>query len=185
MNFELKLLSQNWADNDLGNRNDLCSHGALYLRIGDNEVANEGDGDWTVSTSALIMLRSAISDYATDESAPMIHHCGLLMMMGCPISISWTVRHNENEVTVSELRKQPTVNSEDVISYLTGNETVSIKKATYVRQVLRFSNLVGDFLIGSPTRVIDDEYDRTEYSDFLDEFNSLRDKAREVLGHIT
>jgi len=181
MSFKLRLLSQNWIDDD-PHHIDLCSHGSIYLKIGDNVVADEEDGEWTVSTSALIMLRSAITDYITDETAPMIHHCGQLMMVGCPISVCWTVQHNGSAVLLSGIRKQPTTDTKDLVCYLKDKEQVTVSKATYVRDILRFADAVAQFLENSPERVfVENEYDRNEYSAFLDEFNSLRDKARDAL----
>jgi len=43
-------------------RSDLCSHGEVYLRIGEYEVLNKDNGDWTVASAALRIMKSALYD---------------------------------------------------------------------------------------------------------------------------
>ncbi len=40
MNFELRILSQSWISDEPDDRSDLCTHGKIYLRIGDNVITD-------------------------------------------------------------------------------------------------------------------------------------------------
>ena len=60
MNFKLKILSQSWIGDYPEDRHDYCTQGKIYLKIGDNVISDEDDDEWTISTTALGLLRSII-----------------------------------------------------------------------------------------------------------------------------
>ena len=184
VNFELKLLSQNWIGEDPDYRYDLCTHGKIYLKIGENIISDENDEEWTVSTTSLGLLRSIIPDDETEEAYAKIYHCGMLTMASCPISIDWTVRHDGNVVVISELWKQPTINLKDGICYLNDYQTVIVEKAAYIREILNFADSVAEFMNRFPAKVLEDKIDKILYNSFLNEFKSLRARARELLKKI-
>lgn len=181
MSFELRILSQGWISDDPDYRYDLCTHGKIYLKIGENIISDENDEEWTISTTALGLLRSVIPEDGTEEAYAKIYHCGMLTMASCPISIDWTVRHDENVVVISELWKQPTTNLKDGICYLNDYQTVIVEKVAYVREILNFSDFVAEFMNSFPAKVLEDEIDKILYNKFLNEFVSLRTRARELL----
>src|SRR5512139_3816193 len=88
--FNIQILNQYWENQEDDNLYDLCSHGEMLLTINGIDVITQQDGEWTLSTSALHLLRSIFSDMQ-GENIPMILHCGMLLMIGCPISVSWDV----------------------------------------------------------------------------------------------
>jgi|WetSurMetagenome_2_1015567.scaffolds.fasta_scaffold229166_2 hypothetical protein len=185
MNFEIRILSQNWLGDEPENNYDLCTHGMIYFKIGDYIITDEEDEEWTISTTALGLLRSVIPDEETAEAYAKVYHCGMLTMASCPISIDWTVRHDGNVVIISELWKQPTIDLKDGICYLNDYQTVIVEKATYIREILKFSDSVAEFFDNSPVREIEDRNDKVIYKAFLDEFNSLRDRVRELSKQFT
>ena len=59
-------------------------------------AAGDDTGDYTISTSALALLRTLESDYSPDsgfQPTALVMHCGGLLMVSCPYGINWSVRH--------------------------------------------------------------------------------------------
>lgn len=52
--FDIKILRQHWIKDD-GNddKYDLCSHGEIYIRIGNEILSNQETGSWTLSATGL------------------------------------------------------------------------------------------------------------------------------------
>ena len=58
-NFVIKIIDLHWIDRKEDDGKDLCLHGNIFVRIGDEIIDNGIDNaDWTVSAGALMMLRS-------------------------------------------------------------------------------------------------------------------------------
>ena len=58
-----------------------------------------------LTSTALCLLRTTRSDFVgpiggVSDTNPLIHHCGLLPEMGCPIGASWRVRHSGDDVHI-------------------------------------------------------------------------------------
>jgi len=105
--FKLKILNQSFILDDKGVDEgiDLCTHGSIFLSFNDCIVSNE-DSDWTISTAGLTLLRTLKSDHDTGNSNFVIFdHCGQLDMIGCPISLTWDVRHEPQHITISNIKK--------------------------------------------------------------------------------
>ena len=52
------------------------------------------DKEWGISESALVLLRTINKEYRCDpdnETGLIFHGCSAIFMMGCPISIYWSV----------------------------------------------------------------------------------------------
>ena len=113
--FKIRILDQYWITKNPDNRTDLCSHGLIDLRINNICISDETDDDWTISTTGLMLLRTVESDHDVDGPYPIIPHCGQLGMIGCPISIDWTVEHQGDEIIVKDIKKYPTTDEREVI----------------------------------------------------------------------
>jgi len=62
--FDIKILRQHWIGNEgKDNPEDLCSHGEVYLRIGEEVLSSGESGSWTLSSIALYLMRTLNKDY--------------------------------------------------------------------------------------------------------------------------
>lgn len=111
--FKLNIMKQYWLGSD-NSEEDLCSHGEIYLNVNDTIITQSGIGEeWGISESALALLRTIDNDYVSDpvnEEGLILHGCGAILMMGCPISIHWTVKHCGDQVILSDFVKVTTTN---------------------------------------------------------------------------
>lgn len=74
--FDIKVLRQHWIkDDENDNPEDLCSHGEVYLRIGDKEISNEKSGSWTLSSTALYLMRTINENYEPNKYASQLIPC--------------------------------------------------------------------------------------------------------------
>ena len=176
--FKIRVLEQYWITKNPDNKTDLCSHGLISLKINDNCISDENDDDWTISTAGLMLLRTVESDHHVNDTYPIIQHCGQLGMIGCPISIDWTVTHQEGEVIITDIKKYPTTDEKDVVEYK--NVIARIEKIKYTREVVRFCDSIKDFF-KEKDRDFQDDYDRQKWESFWQEFNKLLEKHRENL----
>jgi hypothetical protein len=74
--FDIKILRQHWIKDD-GNddKNDLCSHGEIYIRIGDEILSDKETGSWTLSATGLYLLRTLENDYQIDQFGSQLVPC--------------------------------------------------------------------------------------------------------------
>lgn len=119
--FEIKILKQYWLEPP---EEDLCSHGEIYLNVNGTIITQSGiDEDWGISESALALLRTLDEDYICDpdnEWGLILHGCGTILMMGCPISIHWTVKQLGDQVMLSDFVKVATTDSQTGSIYYPG-----------------------------------------------------------------
>lgn len=79
--FEIKILALHWVQYK-DDPTDLCAHGQIYVRIADEVIADKKDtgGDWTLSSTALFLLRTLDRDYTPgDFYSQLVPHCGFNM----------------------------------------------------------------------------------------------------------
>lgn len=169
--FIIEILDLHWLKPD-DNDDDLCVHGRVYLKIGDSVLANKESGDWTLSSTALYLLRTLEYDYIKDDiSTQILPCCGhtlipdddnqCVIIQGCNIGIDWQIMHDGNNVKLI---------LED------GSETI-VEFNQYKKTVLDFADKIEEFYNTSLPRIIpDDEYDRKGYRYFWEEWRTLRDK---------
>ncbi len=177
--FKLRIIEQGWIDGNHNNEEDMCSHGKIYLEINDTIVSIEED-EWTLSTSGLALLRSAISEHSVETSNhPLFNHCGELGMFGCPISINWDVVHHNNTITIFNITKIVSTNGQIDTNFQ--NLKVTISKALYIRQIIIFCDNIRRFFEKHKVRIFHDDYSKTEYESFWNEFNRLLEICRKEL----
>lgn len=175
--FDIKVLRQHWVKDDgKDNPEDLCSHGEIYLRIGDKELSNKGTGSWTLSSTALYLMRTVNRDYEIGEYASQLIPCcghffmvdenkdGFAIIMGCPNGIDWTIRHIGT----------------DQIQHISENgEEGIIGKNEYRKLVIEFVSQVEKFYEKSKPKVIPkDEFDRKGYEVFWSEWKKLKEEIK-------
>src|SRR4051812_8858786 len=99
--FEIKLLDTYWITG-VDDPNDLCAHGHVLVRIGEEVVSDKNKSDVTVSAAALHLMRTITKNYKkNDFASQLIPHCGhfiiseahneFVIISGCPIGIDWTI----------------------------------------------------------------------------------------------
>lgn len=174
--FELRILRQHWIQDDgRDNENDLCSHGEVYLRIGDEELSNHDSGSWTLSTTGLYLMRSINNNYEVgsygSQLLPCCGHCFIadpekesVILIGCPRGIDWRIIQIKNEA----VKHISASGAEGIIS-----------KTNYQRLVLKFVNEVEEFYQkNQPKKMPEDEFDRMGYEAFWNEWNRLKQRIR-------
>lgn len=109
--FDIHIIRQHWImDDDRYDKGDLCSHGEVYLRIADELIISEKDGSYTLSATALYLLRSLDKncDYESFGSQ-IVPCCGNLLVpssnnedyvviCGCPFGFDWKIQHIDGNV---------------------------------------------------------------------------------------
>jgi hypothetical protein len=172
-NFEIDITEQGWFDAEADSeRYDLCSHGDIRLIIGGRVVApGDGSGDWTISTSALALLRTLESDHVSgDWRDQLVLHCGMIFMLSCPLGIDWSVRHAYGRVHLSEvvLRDEARHDFPGLAADLTEEE--------YHRQLIAFAQKAKQPFIGVE-KATSDDYEQQCYEEFWDEYDARLERA--------
>ena len=169
--FEIKILRQHWIKDDgLDDKADLCSHGELYLKIGDEVLSDSESDSWCLSASGLYLLRTLKQDYSVgDFDNYLVPCCGHFMIpndekdyvliFGCNNGIDWNVRH-ENKMIELTTEK--------------GNKT-KIPIEFYINQIIDFTDLVEQFY-GNPNEkeVPKDDFDQNGFRQFWTEWKNLK-----------
>ncbi len=171
--FQLNILRQHWVKDDgKDDPDDLCSHGAVYLKIGNEVLADAATGSWTLCNTALYLMRSlrenhALSDYV-NRLLPCCGHFFIadeqvddfVILTGCPTGIDWTIQHLENGQVLHRAES--------------GEEGV-VQHAAYKKLVLDFADAVEEFYKQShPKNIPADEFQRQGYAAFWKERRKLR-----------
>ncbi|WP_078410758.1 hypothetical protein [Priestia abyssalis] len=171
--FEIKILKQDWLGSP---EEDLCSHGEIYLNVNGVIITQSGiDEDWGISESALALLRTLDGDYICDPDNDwglILHGCGTILMMGCPISIHWTVKHLGDQVRLSDFVKVATTDHQTGSIYYPGLK-VTISTKEYKELIVSFAIQAKKLFKDSKEKQIDDDFDEEMYESFWDEYNEL------------
>lgn len=154
---------------------DLCAHGGIRVTL-DGELifeAGAGNDGYTLSTSALHLLRTVSRDYdaATTASSQLIPCCGNNMVfddisgevvnLPCPNGIEWSVRHSGAGVSVR----------------LSDTLGLTLSSEEWRRAVHAFSARVRDFYFAEPPRLVDNEDDAAWHQHFVSEWNTRHEAA--------
>ena len=172
--FEIKILRQHWIlDDGKDDKNDLCSHGEVYIRLGSEELSNKNSGSWSLSTTGLYLLRSLEQDCQLGEfSNQFVPHCGQsiypdsgrknsVIILGCTDGVDWKIFHHKRRV-VFESEKG-------------SKAELSLDK--YRKMVLEFTNEIEKFYGNPKDKVVpDDEFEKDGFNQFWAEWKELKDK---------
>ena len=169
--FEIRILRQHWIKDDgLDDKDDLCSHGDLYLKIGDEILSNSESNSWCLSATGLYLLRTLKQDYSIgDFENYLVPCCGHFMVpddeknyviiCGCNNGIDWNIKHNNKNI---ELRTEK-------------GTTGIITFEQYKNLVLDFTDKVEGFY-GDPNqkKVPNEEFDQNGFRQFWSEWTDLK-----------
>lgn len=168
--FEIRILRQHWIKDDGTDApEDLCSHGTVFVKIG-NEIICD-NYEVTTSAAALHLMRTIKQDYSPmDFAGQLLPCCGHWMTFskdgntvevhGCPNGIEWTVKHFENGYVhlTTEIGTRMVVSFEE-----------------YRNTIMKFADSVEKFYADSSPKILpEDENDREAYKLFWKEWNTLR-----------
>jgi hypothetical protein len=174
--FTIKIENQGWLCNDDNDDQDLCSHGEIFLSVLDTIITQSSvNEEWGISESALALLRTLENDYCCEpehDEGLILHGCGAILMMGCPISIHWSVKHLDGHVTLSDFVKITTTNPDTGSIYYPGLE-VKIGSIDYKNQIVSFALQAKELFNYSKEKRISDDYDKELYEEFWTEYNQL------------
>ncbi|HMJ09457.1 MAG TPA: hypothetical protein VK468_10655 [Pyrinomonadaceae bacterium] len=151
---------------------DCCVHGGVCLTIGDIQVSDGIESDWTVSTAAFNLLRTLEHDHTIKNERPLVPHCGHTMWVvnseqdglflgGCDIGIDWEVRHR----------------SDKVLHIFGKDKTVETSREIWRSEVCKFSDEVYAFFLTAWPKVIQDEDDRKGFELFMQLWTEMRARA--------
>lgn len=169
--FEIKILNFHWIKEDDGQ--DLCLHGNVFVKIGDEIIIDANTLDVTLSSAALHLMRALKQNYKPDDySSQLFPHCGHFIIaddekdcvdiLGCPTGIDWTIVHlKDNKV------KLITESGQEII----------IEEKLFQKIVLDFADQVENFYKSSIPRIIPtDEFEKMGYLTFWKEWRYLREE---------
>lgn len=171
--FELKLLSLYWLEN-MNEEIDLCAHGKLLVKIGDEIICDEDIFEITVSSTALYLMRTLDEDYKKgDYASQLLPCCGFnfyaeskeddfVNVLGCPSGIDWTIIHTDDTVKlITEKGTEAVMNFEN-----------------YKEIVLDFADKIKSFYNESKPKIVEEQNEMNVigYPAFWNEWNKLRGK---------
>ncbi len=168
--FEIKILDLHWINDKKDDPNDKCAHGHVYLRIGTDVLSDNTAQSWTVSSTALYLLRTLTDNYEPgDFGSQLLPCCGHYMIIeentnkvlifGCPNGIDWTIVHEG-----------------DIVKLVTLSGTVAlIDRDAYKDIVYEFADQVEKFYqSSSPKNIPTYDLDKIAYGEFWNEWRKLR-----------
>ena len=173
-NFDIKILDLHWIKN-VDDPTDLCAHGHVFVKIGDEVISNKDSLDVTVSATALYLMRTIKSNYKMDDYASQLLPCcghfiiaddnkNFVDICGCPSGIDWTIIHTDD----------------NKIKHISDNgKEATIDKDAYKKIVLDFADQVENFYKTSlPKTILTDDFDKKGYLTFWKEWRDLRDAEK-------
>ena len=177
--FILEIVEQTWLGNEPP-QFDLCSHGRLWLEV-DGQIILDGREIYGISESVLALLRTL--DYDHTSQQPLVeklifHGCGLVLMMGCPIGVNWSVVHQDEKVILSNFKRWDSPDEQHPQEFPGLEVVLSFKD--YQQQVLAMAAKVRDFF-KSETKQFFDTQDQVAYERFWSEFE-MRYKLHAMIG---
>ena len=119
--FRIDVINLWWINcDDADDPNDLCLHGHVIAKIGDEYF----EYDATVSATGLYLLRTLTKNHIMHEDDPILPCCGHLMIanddltsaniVGCPNGIAWSVVHDDGRIKlITEANKETIINLDD------------------------------------------------------------------------
>lgn len=172
--FEIKIIRQHWIHDDgKADKEDLCSHGEIYIRIGAEVLSTEESGSWTLSATGLYLLRSLTQDCEFDQfSNQLVPCCGhflipnergenYVVISGCPRGIDWRIKHKDEEV-IFESKK----GTKGKMSF-----------EEYRKRIIDLTNEIEIFYGNPKDKIVpEDEFDKNGFNQFWAEWKELKNK---------
>lgn len=170
-NFQITIVEQGWLEG-CSPHEDLCSHGKIRLTIG-NQSITDGDESYSISQSALALLRTLGSDHASERPvAERLIFCGCsaILMLGCPIGINWSVSHRGREVLINNVIRHYSTDKADDAEF--SELSVQVPEEEYRHQIVAFAREAKELFSGI-TKTFQIDFDREQYESFWAEFDQL------------
>ncbi len=175
--FEIKILRQHWiSDDGLYDKTDLCSHGVLFLRIGDEILSDLKSDSWTLSATGLYLLRTLKMDYNIEDFGNyLVPCCGHLLIpddnkdyvsiSGCNEGLDWNIKHENGNVKFTSEK----------------GAVGKISFEQYKNMILDFTDEIESFY-GDPNEkeVPNDEFDQNGFQQFWAEWTELKTEWRKL-----
>ena len=173
--FELKILELHWISDENQNQ-DLCVHGKVFIKIGNEIIADKDTFDLTLSSTGLYLLRSLYSSYDKEKNGygnQLLPCCGHFMFQaeenidfvvitGCLDGIDWKIVHTE-EGKVKHISEKGT----EVIIDFEG----------YKKMVFDFADEIEEFYLKNEAKTLPNEdFEKEGYLAFWREWKELRNQ---------
>ncbi len=146
---------------------DLCAHGTVYFAIDDLEFVVPGDGEWTLSASAIYLLRTLERDHTSiDQVGEHLFPCcgnGMydveesanVVIVGCCNGVDLSVVHRDCLVTITSAAR----------------ESRSVTELQWANAVYHFSKSVRQFYDSSATKMPGDDHQRQGFEKMMKEWD--------------
>ncbi len=171
IDFELNILRQHWIkDDDKDDKQDLCSHGEIFIRIADEIISDKKSGSWCLTASGLFLLRTLSKNHKIgDLENFLIPCCGhfiipnekekCISILGCNKGLDWNIEHIDNNVKLSTEK----------------GTTIKISFLQYKSIILKFIREIEEFY-GNPNekQVPNEKFDIEMFEEFWREWNELK-----------
>jgi predicted 2-oxoglutarate/Fe(II)-dependent dioxygenase YbiX len=131
---------------------DPLSWGTMRLVMAGIEIWND---QTNLTSTALCLLRTTRGDFVgplggVSDSNPLIHHCGLLPEMGCPIGASWRIEHVGDDVHIDAIVRASEIDSDETFDGFPS--PLIVDRDLYANQIRAFATAVRDGLEREPGR---------------------------------
>lgn len=128
----------------------------------------DGERDYTISTSALALLRTLESDRLPERPVAerLVLHCGMLFMQSCPIGIDWRVSHRGTRVRLSDVVRYDSTSESQAVHF--PGLAVELDEDEYRRQVVAFAESAKQLFEGVDK---EPDIDRELYEEFWQEYD--------------
>lgn len=168
--FEIKIIRQYWIKDDgKDDKEDLCSHGEVFIQIGEEILSDYG----SLTATGLYLLRTLEMDYVIDQFASQLVPCcghfwipdengeDYVVIVGCQSGVDWTITH-KNQTVIFESEKGS-------IGKLSFDE--------YKNMVLKFTDEIEQFYGNSDDKKVpNDEFEQKGFKQFWNEWKTLKNK---------
>ncbi len=170
--FEINVLRLHWIkDDDVDDPKDICVHGEVLVRIGDEIISNQQSGSWSLATTALFLMRSLYNDYEPGKFQNyLLPCCGHLIIPGdsadspvsvdgCNIGIDWTIEHSEKGI------------------YLTSEngKTIRISKDQFQLEIHHLIEAIEQFYSQSKPKIYFTNFEKEGWTAFWNEWKKLKE----------
>ncbi len=169
--FQIDADNFTWIDGTSDDIDDLCLHGHVTLRIGDEIFEDDG----TVSATALYLLKSLEENkLISRETIQMIPCCGHfyiaaadlseVTILGCDKGTDFAIEHEGGLVKITS----------------ESGTVIRISLEEYRKEVCRFADKIEAFYAScTPKNLPEDEFTRNGYLAFWTEWHRRRGKTAE------
>ncbi|SCK04409.1 Uncharacterised protein [uncultured Clostridium sp.] len=165
--FKIEANNLCWIDSSIDNPDDLCLHGNVIVKIGDEIYRYNA----TVSATALYLLKSLTEDHIIYDDIQMLPCCGFSIIsnddltnvdiVGCNDGIDWSILHENDYVKIVTEKNNEIIVSIDEYRY---------EVYKFVDEIELYYNKC------KPKNLPYDEVDKNGYIAFWNEWNRRRNR---------